>query len=43
VKLLETFKDQTESRQRKDEAMIAAAKSFQDVSAAIIASLNQQR
>ena len=41
--LLETLRDQKESRQRKDDAMIAAAKSFQEVSAAIIASLNQQR
>ena len=40
--LLETLKDQKESRKKKDDAMIAAAKSFQDVSAAIIASLNQE-
>ena len=40
--LLETLKDQQESRKKKDDAMIAAAKSFQDVSAAIIASLSQR-
>ena len=40
--LLETLKDQQESRKKKDDAMIAAEKSFQDVSAAIIASLSQR-
>lgn len=41
--ILETLKDQRDSRLRKDDAIISAAKSFQEVSAAIIAKLRQER
>ncbi len=41
--IIETLKDQRDSRLRKDDTIISAAKSFQEVSAAIIAKLRQGR
>lgn len=41
--VLKTLREQAESRKRKDDAMVEAAKSFQEVSKAIILSLTQQR